>query len=206
MSQPNAQDDDSRRTRVYVACLNCRKRKTKCMTDATADKPCTRCVKHGLQCTYAPIDHDNGVSASGQSSSQQSTAPHSNPFALAPTSSQQHSGQYGGGPSHGYASQQQQPYGTQSYQHQLSYGSQSAPPYLQKVYTSQQGLYDQGFAHAGYHYNAGGNPGMYAMAAQGYQRYAGTDPALALQEDALTEGDISLPAEAGPPAEAALDA
>ncbi|KAJ7061887.1 hypothetical protein C8F01DRAFT_1083265 [Mycena amicta] len=224
MSRPNAQDDDSRRTRVYVACLNCRKRKTKCITDSTADKPCMRCVQQGLKCTYAPIDHGDGASTSGSSSSQQRAPPYSNPFAPAPASAQQYSEHYGGVaqgsgmPGHGYVPQQQQLYGTQSYQQQQSgsYGSQSVPPYLQEAYTGQQGLYDQGFTQAGGYYSSGGAyPTMDTISAPGYQRYAGvghgltaasTDPALALQEDVLTEGDTSLPEEAGPPAEAELDA
>ncbi|KAJ7062466.1 hypothetical protein C8F01DRAFT_99275 [Mycena amicta] len=169
MSRPNAHDDDSRRTRVYVACLNCRKRKTKCITDSTADKPCMRCVQQGLKCTYAPIDHADSVSTSGPSSSQQSNPPYSNPFTAAPTSGQQYTEHYGGvaqgGSMLGHVSQQPQFYGTQS-----------APAYqqgFQEMYAGQQGLYEQGFAQAGGYYSGGGHPTMNMMTAQGYQCYAG---------------------------------
>ncbi|KAJ7454234.1 hypothetical protein FB451DRAFT_1184989 [Mycena latifolia] len=43
------------RRRVYIACLNCRKRKIKCMTEETDQKPCARCSRHGLKCEYLPV-------------------------------------------------------------------------------------------------------------------------------------------------------
>ncbi|KAJ7442021.1 hypothetical protein FB451DRAFT_1440748 [Mycena latifolia] len=43
------------RRRVYIACLNCRKRKIKCMTEEIDQKPCVRCRRHGLACEYLPV-------------------------------------------------------------------------------------------------------------------------------------------------------
>ncbi|KAJ7633725.1 hypothetical protein B0H17DRAFT_1149893 [Mycena rosella] len=45
------------RRRVYIACLNCRKRKVKCLTDESDKKPCGRCIRHGLACQYLPVDY-----------------------------------------------------------------------------------------------------------------------------------------------------
>ncbi|KAJ7142421.1 hypothetical protein C8R44DRAFT_725777 [Mycena epipterygia] len=42
--------------RVYIACLNCRKRKIKCVTtEESPDKPCERCAKRGLTCEYVSV-------------------------------------------------------------------------------------------------------------------------------------------------------
>ncbi|KAJ7912352.1 hypothetical protein B0H13DRAFT_1875019 [Mycena leptocephala] len=49
MSAPN------KRTRVYLACLLCRKRKIKCMTDDSGENPCARCFRKGLRCEYIPV-------------------------------------------------------------------------------------------------------------------------------------------------------
>ncbi|KAJ7468242.1 hypothetical protein B0H11DRAFT_2284192 [Mycena galericulata] len=57
----------SKRRRAFVACSNCRKRKIKCVTASDADdNPCTRCLKKGLTCEYAPVS-DNEYSASDSS-------------------------------------------------------------------------------------------------------------------------------------------
>ncbi|KAF8203572.1 hypothetical protein K438DRAFT_2101236 [Mycena galopus ATCC 62051] len=48
-----------RRSRVYIACLNCRRRKTKCETNYPGD-PCKRCSRTGLACEYIPIRHQQG--------------------------------------------------------------------------------------------------------------------------------------------------
>ncbi|KAJ7677635.1 hypothetical protein B0H17DRAFT_111079 [Mycena rosella] len=41
------------RRRVYIACLNCRKRKIKCLSENS--DPCARCIKMGLHCEYLPV-------------------------------------------------------------------------------------------------------------------------------------------------------
>ncbi|KAJ6597483.1 hypothetical protein DFH09DRAFT_1272188 [Mycena vulgaris] len=46
------------RRRVYVACLNCRRRKIKCVTagdQAAPQNPCDRCTKRGLSCEYRAV-------------------------------------------------------------------------------------------------------------------------------------------------------
>ncbi|KAJ7731698.1 hypothetical protein DFH07DRAFT_991761 [Mycena maculata] len=43
------------RRRVYIACLNCRKRKIKCMSDDSEMNPCTRCIRKGLVCRYVSV-------------------------------------------------------------------------------------------------------------------------------------------------------
>ncbi|KAJ7914046.1 hypothetical protein B0H13DRAFT_1873264 [Mycena leptocephala] len=44
-----------KRTRVFLACLNCRKRKIKCLTEDSDNRPCERCVRKGLLCQYLPV-------------------------------------------------------------------------------------------------------------------------------------------------------
>ncbi|KAJ6562649.1 hypothetical protein B0H19DRAFT_1288664 [Mycena capillaripes] len=44
-----------RRTRVFLACLHCRRRKIKCLTDDAEQKPCERCVQKALLCEYHPV-------------------------------------------------------------------------------------------------------------------------------------------------------
>ncbi|KAJ7164498.1 hypothetical protein C8R46DRAFT_313399 [Mycena filopes] len=51
MSQPAFQ----KRTRVYIACTACRKRKVKCLSDEYEQTPCERCVRKGLKCEYVPV-------------------------------------------------------------------------------------------------------------------------------------------------------
>ncbi|KAF8214273.1 hypothetical protein K438DRAFT_1750333 [Mycena galopus ATCC 62051] len=48
-----------KRTRVCIACLNCRRRKTKCETNYPGD-PCKRCSRGGLACEYIPIRKEQG--------------------------------------------------------------------------------------------------------------------------------------------------
>ncbi|KAJ7185160.1 hypothetical protein GGX14DRAFT_608842 [Mycena pura] len=56
-----------RSRRVYIACLNCRKRKTKCITDDDAEeKPCKRCVENRLECKYIPVNQEPGSTSYGQ--------------------------------------------------------------------------------------------------------------------------------------------
>ncbi|KAJ7205020.1 hypothetical protein GGX14DRAFT_397953 [Mycena pura] len=73
-----------RSRRVYIACLNCRKRKTKCVTDDDADeKPCKRCVENRLECKYIPVDQEPGSTPYGQpeASGQGRTRPGDNAHA-----------------------------------------------------------------------------------------------------------------------------
>ncbi|KAJ6483273.1 hypothetical protein C8R45DRAFT_931885 [Mycena sanguinolenta] len=44
----------SQKKRIYVACLNCRKRKVKCITP-DEQTPCKRCTEKGLECEYVPV-------------------------------------------------------------------------------------------------------------------------------------------------------
>ncbi|KAJ6535596.1 hypothetical protein B0H19DRAFT_1080060 [Mycena capillaripes] len=53
----------ARRTRVFLACLNCRKRKIKCLTVDSEEKPCGRCVRKGLLCEYRTIAEEQEQSA-----------------------------------------------------------------------------------------------------------------------------------------------
>ncbi|KAJ6535542.1 hypothetical protein B0H19DRAFT_1080014 [Mycena capillaripes] len=54
----------ARRTRVFLACLNCRKRKIKCLTVDSEQKPCGRRVRKRLLCEYRTIAEDQEQSAS----------------------------------------------------------------------------------------------------------------------------------------------
>ncbi|KAJ7676652.1 hypothetical protein DFH06DRAFT_1428293 [Mycena polygramma] len=54
--------DFTKRTRIYVACINCRKRKVRCITtDDSEEKPCKRCTEKGLSCSYLAVceERDN---------------------------------------------------------------------------------------------------------------------------------------------------
>ncbi|KAF7300029.1 Zn(2)-C6 fungal-type domain-containing protein [Mycena kentingensis (nom. inval.)] len=53
---PESRPTDPRRN--YIACLNCRQRKTKCVINQDSpDDPCRRCVEKGLQCVYQAVEH-----------------------------------------------------------------------------------------------------------------------------------------------------
>ncbi|KAJ7099880.1 hypothetical protein C8R43DRAFT_248728 [Mycena crocata] len=54
MSIPSGPD----RRRVFIACLNCRQRKIKCITNDTEQRPCDRCIQKGLICEYKAIRND----------------------------------------------------------------------------------------------------------------------------------------------------
>ncbi|KAJ7809178.1 hypothetical protein B0H14DRAFT_3760051 [Mycena olivaceomarginata] len=71
MSAPPSQ----RRTRVYVACQNCRRRKIKCATDDTEYKPCQRCLHKGLLCEYFPVSDRQQHAASSDSPRTHSSRP-----------------------------------------------------------------------------------------------------------------------------------
>ncbi|KAJ6572432.1 hypothetical protein DFH09DRAFT_1277392 [Mycena vulgaris] len=49
--------------RTYLACLNCRKQKIKCLT-AGEDTPCERCTRRGLECEYKAVSEVQANSAS----------------------------------------------------------------------------------------------------------------------------------------------
>ncbi|KAJ7433996.1 hypothetical protein FB451DRAFT_1195786 [Mycena latifolia] len=52
--EPNPSSASPIRKRVYLACLNCRKRKIRCIK-AGESEPCERCVRRGLQCEYLAV-------------------------------------------------------------------------------------------------------------------------------------------------------
>ncbi|KAF8206824.1 hypothetical protein K438DRAFT_1756170 [Mycena galopus ATCC 62051] len=72
-----------KRTRVYIACVHCRRRKTKCLTDDSEGGPCKRCIRLGLQCQYTPIadeqeesrGHGSDRKSSGNSLASQPVSP-----------------------------------------------------------------------------------------------------------------------------------
>ncbi|KAF8127326.1 hypothetical protein K438DRAFT_1790014 [Mycena galopus ATCC 62051] len=68
MSEP----DPYKRTRVYIACIHCRRRKTKCLTDDAEGGPCKRCIRLGLQCRYTPIADDQEESRGHRSDKKSS--------------------------------------------------------------------------------------------------------------------------------------
>ncbi|KAJ7450982.1 hypothetical protein B0H11DRAFT_2076633 [Mycena galericulata] len=48
-----------RRSRINVACVNCRRRKIKCVTaEEPPRRPCERCAKRGLSCEYLSVADD----------------------------------------------------------------------------------------------------------------------------------------------------
>ncbi|KAJ7677134.1 hypothetical protein DFH06DRAFT_1429284 [Mycena polygramma] len=54
--------DFTKRARIYVACVNCRKRKVRCITiDNCEETPCKRCTEKGLLCSYLAVceERDN---------------------------------------------------------------------------------------------------------------------------------------------------
>ncbi|KAF7351704.1 C6 finger domain [Mycena sanguinolenta] len=64
------------RRRTIMACVNCRKRKMRCITTEQPPKnPCARCTKKGLPCEYvaADNDEDNQSPDPGFSTSQENS-------------------------------------------------------------------------------------------------------------------------------------
>ncbi|KAJ7113386.1 hypothetical protein C8R44DRAFT_881707 [Mycena epipterygia] len=56
----------TKRRRAYIACLNCRQRKIKCMTVSDSDNsPCTRCAQKGLTCHYITVPESESSSRPG---------------------------------------------------------------------------------------------------------------------------------------------
>ncbi|KAJ7664103.1 hypothetical protein B0H17DRAFT_1256557 [Mycena rosella] len=63
------------RRRVYVACVNCRKRKIRCITAEEApDKPCERCTRKGLTCEYLAVSEERARSPNQMSGREGPTA------------------------------------------------------------------------------------------------------------------------------------
>ncbi|KAJ7099871.1 hypothetical protein C8R43DRAFT_1141400 [Mycena crocata] len=85
------------RRRVYIACLNCRKRKIKCMTDDTEQQPCERCIRKGLMCEYLAVGNEDSTSAPppGRSSAGHSPSSSSYPSGSYPVSTAVSNGAYG---------------------------------------------------------------------------------------------------------------
>ncbi|KAJ7143985.1 hypothetical protein C8R44DRAFT_864984 [Mycena epipterygia] len=54
-----------KRRRTYIACLNCRQRKIKCVTPSDADyAPCTRCAQKGVPCQFIAVPEYDSPSSS----------------------------------------------------------------------------------------------------------------------------------------------
>ncbi|KAJ6555981.1 hypothetical protein B0H19DRAFT_1071119 [Mycena capillaripes] len=69
MSQPPVQPK-----RAHIACLNCRRRKMKCISDQYEEKPCERCIQKGLQCEYVPVAEEQTQSVSVRSPTPDSSS------------------------------------------------------------------------------------------------------------------------------------
>ncbi|KAJ7805006.1 hypothetical protein B0H14DRAFT_2611797 [Mycena olivaceomarginata] len=82
------QISSQRRTRVYLACVNCRGRKIKCLTDDSEETPCKRCVRMGLVCQYipVPVQQANSAPAPPIGRPRSFTQPASSPAASRPGS------------------------------------------------------------------------------------------------------------------------
>ncbi|KAJ7729760.1 hypothetical protein B0H16DRAFT_1775607 [Mycena metata] len=112
----------SQRKRIYLACVNCRRRKVRCIT-AGEDTPCQRCVKHGLLCDYVPVSLEREKSlfaippGEGSTSTPPSTMPPSWSQAPPPHSA------YG----HGHHAPPSAPY------FNPSHGQPAAPPHFNSV-------------------------------------------------------------------------
>ncbi|KAF8148134.1 hypothetical protein K438DRAFT_1989316 [Mycena galopus ATCC 62051] len=59
----------TQRRRTMMACVNCRRRKMRCITTEQPPRnPCARCTKKGLNCEYVSADRDDDSSANQSSS------------------------------------------------------------------------------------------------------------------------------------------
>ncbi|KAJ7628792.1 hypothetical protein FB45DRAFT_1080049 [Roridomyces roridus] len=56
MASPYIPSQFEPRTRVYMACVNCRRRRIKCKSGDSGENPCKRCVKRGLRCEYMSVE------------------------------------------------------------------------------------------------------------------------------------------------------
>ncbi|KAK6988592.1 hypothetical protein R3P38DRAFT_2804344 [Favolaschia claudopus] len=48
-----------KRTRVFLACIHCRRLKQKCMTDGLGERPCDRCVRKNIKCEYLTVGEED---------------------------------------------------------------------------------------------------------------------------------------------------
>ncbi|KAJ7260459.1 hypothetical protein B0H12DRAFT_1275638 [Mycena haematopus] len=76
------------RRRTIMACVNCRKRKIRCITTEQPPKnPCARCAKKGLPCEYVTAEHDDdSPSQDFGSSAPPEPIPHQRPSSMQPSS------------------------------------------------------------------------------------------------------------------------
>ncbi|KAJ7476588.1 hypothetical protein FB451DRAFT_1173454 [Mycena latifolia] len=65
-------------TRIYMACMNCRAGKVKCLSSGDG-QPCARCTKRSLECEYLTVPNEQArsgtTSDSGRRSRKQPPAP-----------------------------------------------------------------------------------------------------------------------------------
>ncbi|KAJ7627942.1 hypothetical protein DFH06DRAFT_1338773 [Mycena polygramma] len=127
-----------KRTRVFLACLNCRKRKIKCLTEDSEQKPCERCVRKGLLCEYRPVADEGDPSAGIPSGAARPSAGQPiSPPGVAP-------GHYFGAgnprpPQGGNAHYPATSQGWGSTPNDFSQGGQRVPPGSRPLYTPPQG-------------------------------------------------------------------
>ncbi|KAJ6481561.1 hypothetical protein C8R47DRAFT_1073910 [Mycena vitilis] len=127
-----------KRTRVFLACLNCRKRKIKCLTEDSEQKPCERCVRKGLLCEYRPVADEEpsaGIPSGASRPSAGQPIPH-------PGTTPCH--YFGAGPSPrppqgGNAQYPATSKGWGSTPNDFSQGGQRVPPGSRPLYTAPQG-------------------------------------------------------------------
>ncbi|KAJ7624558.1 hypothetical protein FB45DRAFT_1086356 [Roridomyces roridus] len=62
----------TRRTRVFMACTHCRRRKIRCKTDDTGLHPCERCVRKGYTCSYVAVGDEGTYAPPQQAAAAQS--------------------------------------------------------------------------------------------------------------------------------------
>ncbi|KAJ7468941.1 hypothetical protein B0H11DRAFT_1395204 [Mycena galericulata] len=63
MSTSNSSSTFTKRSRVYIACSNCRRRKIKCITDDSEQTSCARCMRKGLLCEYLAVNDEQNAAA-----------------------------------------------------------------------------------------------------------------------------------------------
>ncbi|KAJ7622523.1 hypothetical protein FB45DRAFT_927894 [Roridomyces roridus] len=69
----------TKKKRVYIACLHCRKRKIRCITNETTDTPCARCTEKGLECRYVAVANERRVPSSPDGRRKRERLPPSSP-------------------------------------------------------------------------------------------------------------------------------
>ncbi|KAJ7020176.1 hypothetical protein C8F04DRAFT_1242204 [Mycena alexandri] len=86
----------SQRKRIYLACVNCRHRKVRCITTGDSpDTPCQRCVKHGLICDYVPVSLEREKSLFDTPPGEGSNSTHSPTMPPSWSQAPPHNGTYG---------------------------------------------------------------------------------------------------------------